>query len=123
MNAIYFHPGLSREEYSWLSLPIKNIILNIQKIYPSSDGVDYNWLLFRIKNVNLLIKKIYSSSDRVENNFINDFSAISKYQLYFQKNPPFLRRGDYNWDFVMNAIYFHLASSGVKIVELLQKKP
>ena len=47
--------------------------------------MDYNWLLFRIKNANLPIKKIHSSSGKVENNFINDFSVLLKYELYFQK--------------------------------------
>ena len=120
MNAIYFYPALGGERYSWLSLRIKNINLNIEKIQPSSGEVDYNWLLFRIKNANLSIKKIYSSSWKVENNFINDFFALSKYQLYFQKNPLLLKRGDYNWDSVMNAIYFHPTWGGVKIVEVLQ---
>ena len=120
MNAIYFHAALGGEEYSWLSLQIKNINLNIEKIYSSSGGVDYNWLSFRIKNINLPIIKIHSSSCKVENNFINDFSAISKYQIYFQKNLFLFRQGDYNWDSVMNTIYFHPASGGVKTVEFLQ---
>ena len=81
--------------------------------------MDYNWLLFRIKNVNLPIKKIHSSLGRVENNFINYFSAFLKYQLYFQKNPLLLKRGDYNWDFVINAIYFHPAWSGKEYSWLL----
>ena len=42
MYAIYFHPTSSGEGYSWLSLRIKNINLNIEKIHPSSGGVDYN---------------------------------------------------------------------------------
>ena len=56
MNIIYFHPASGGEGYSWLSLQIKNINLNIEKIYFSSGGVDYNWLSFRFKNVNLPIK-------------------------------------------------------------------